>query len=225
MSWWVRHLKHEELYKWYQEQPQPKCKRANFVARVMRYWYDKETALHINSLHSEKTLRRYNSQIWEDGRVCRKCGEYKLRNEFARNKVWVKGYTSICKICRNKAHAEYRLNWWYEKDREYKHRKRYLDTWDQIYFNSEIREVGDYKYNKWYSVKSIVNWDERRISTSDNHYRRNNNCVRFTKLETPVELVQPKKDNTPTIDIELEPPKEEKKFSIDLDEMLYWEYE
>jgi hypothetical protein len=36
-----------------------------------------------------------------------------------------------------------------------------------------------------------------------------------------VELVQPKKDNTPTIDIELEPPKEEKKFSIDLDEMLY----
>lgn len=222
MSWWVRH--HKELYKWYQEQPQPKCKRANFVARVMRYWYDKETALHINNQHSEKTLRRYNSQIWEDGRVCRKCGEYKLRNEFARNKVWVKGYTSICKICRNKAHQEYRDIWGREKDREYRHRKRHLEKWDQIYFNSEIWEVIDHKYN-WYIVKSIVNWTERRISTMDNHYRRNNNCVRFTKLKTPVKLVQPKKDNTPTIDIELDPPREEKKFSIDLDEMLYWDYE
>lgn len=117
------------------------------------------------------------------------------------------------------------MNGWYTKDREYKYKKRHLEIGDQIYFNSEIWEVQSYSMKKWYIVKSIVNWNERRISTADNHYRRNNHCVRFTKLESPVELVQPKKDNTPTIDIELEPPKEEKKFSIDLDEMLYWEYE
>jgi hypothetical protein len=76
---------------------------------------------------------------------------------------------------------------------------------------------------KWYIVKSIVSWEERRISTSDNHYRRNNSCVRFRKLLENVVLVQPSK-NTPEITLE-DLPKEEKKFSIDLDEMLYWEYE
>ena len=222
-AWGVYNLKHKELYEWYQQQPEPKCQRAKFASRVKMYGYSKEKALALESLYAAK--RREHIVYDSDGRVCTRCWEYKKRDDYSYNKVWFHKRNSTCKECKNKAHAEYRLNWWYEKDREYKEKKRYLEQWDQIYFNSEIREVGDYKYNKWYSVKSIVNWDERRISTADNHYRRNNHCVRFTKLESPVELVQPKKDNTPTIDIELVPPKEEKKFSIDLDEMLYWEYE
>ena len=224
VAWWVHNLKYKELYEWYQQQPQPKAIRVNFRERVIRYWYDRDSAL--NPTEDIWRAKRCKHIVYDDnGRVCNKCWEYKKRDDYSYNKVWFYKRNSTCKECKNKAHAEYRLNWWYEKDREYKKKKRYLDVGDQIYFNSEIWEVGDYKYNKWYSVKSIVNWEERRISTSDNHYRRNNNCVRFTKLESPVELVQPKIDNTPTIDIELEPPKEEKKFSIDLDELLYWEYE
>lgn len=76
-----------------------------------------------------------------------------------------------------------------------------------------------------------MNWTERRISTSDNHYRRNNNCVRFKKLKNPVVLMRTKEK--PQFEVKTDgeifeltpPPKEEKKFSIDLDEMLYWEYE
>lgn len=222
-AWWVHNLKHKELYERYNLQPSPKPKRQIFSARVIRYWYDKDSALTIWNM--SWTKKRKTIQYDNNGRVCNKCKQYKCWDEFARSKIWLMQHTSICKICRNKAHQEYRDIGGREKDREYKHRKRYLTEWDQIYFNSEIREVQDYKSKKWYRVKSIVNWIERRISTSDNHYRRNNNCVRFTKLKTPVELVQPKEDNIPTIDIGLEPPKEEKKFSIDLDEMLYWEYE
>ena len=117
------------------------------------------------------------------------------------------------------------------KEREYKHKKRHLEKWDQIYFNSEIWEVQSYSMKKWYIVKSIVTWEEKRISTSDNHYRRNNHCVRFVKLENPVVLMRTKEK--PQFEVKTDgetfeltpPPKEEKKFSIDLDEMLYWEYE
>ena len=163
----------------------------------------------------------------DNGRVCSCCKQYKKWNEFSvdRSRFNARWRSYDCLECRREKKRRYRLNGWYAKDREYKYKKRHLEIGDQIYFNSEIWEVQSYSMKKWYIVKSIVNWNERRISTADNHYRRNNHCVRFTKLETPVELVQPNKDNTPTIDIELEPPKEEKKFSIDLDEMLYWDYE
>lgn len=208
--WWVKHLKHKELYYWYQEQSQPKSKRVVFCSRVVRYWYDKEKALQIENLHSEKTLKRYWSVIGEDGRVCNKCKQYKQRDFFARSKVWVKWHTSICKECRNKTHQEYRLNWWYKKDQEFKKRKRKLNKWDQIYFQNEIWEVGEYKNKKWYTVKSIMNWTERRISTMDNHNRHNTNCVRFTKLETPVILKESEKGEEA-----IKP-----KFKISLDDLL-----
>jgi hypothetical protein len=47
----------------------------------------------------------------------------------------------------------------------------------------------------------------------DNHYRKNNHCIRFRKLLEKVTLVQPKETKQEVI--------EEKKYSIDLDEMLY----
>ena len=134
--------------------------------------------------------------------------------------------------CKNKAHAEYRLNWWYNKDHEYKHNKRHLEIGDQIYFNSEIWEVQSYSMKKWYIVKSIVTWEEKRITTRDNHYRRNNSCIRFVKLENPVVLMRTKEK--PQFEVKTDgeifeltpPPKEEKKFSIDLDDLLNWcEYE
>ena len=85
---------------------------------------------------------------------------------------------------------------------------------------------------KWYIVKSIVSWEEKRITTWDNHYRRNNSCVRFVKLENPVVLMRTKEK--PQFEVKTDgeifeltpPPKEEKKFSIDLDDLLNWcEYE
>lgn len=230
VAWWVHNLKYKELYEWYQQQPQPKAKRVNFRERVIRYWYDRDSAL--NPTEDIWRAKRCKHIVYDDnGRVCNKCWEYKKRDDYSYNKVWFHKRNSTCKVCKNKAHAEYRLNWWYEKDHEYKHRKRYLEKWDQIYFNSEIWEVQSYSMKKWYIVKSIVTWEEKRITTWDNHYRRNNSCVRFVKLENPVVLMRTKEK--PQFEVKTDgetfeltpPPKEEKKFSIDLDEMLYWEYE
>lgn len=205
VAWWVHNLKYKELYEWYQQQQQPKAKRVNFRERVIRYWYDRDSAL--NPTEDIWRAKRCKHIVYDDnGRVCNKCWEYKKRDLFSYSKSGFNKHTPMCKECRNKYHNEHRQKTWYKADREYRDKKRHLNTWDQIYFNSEIREVKDYKYNKWYTVKSIVNWEERRISTMDNHYRRNNSCVRFTKLKTPVELVQPKE--------------EEKKFEINLDDIL-----
>jgi hypothetical protein len=37
-------------------------------------------------------------------------------------------------------------------------------------------------------VKSILNGAEKRISTGDNHYRQNNICVRYRKLQNLLEV-------------------------------------
>ena len=230
VAWWVHNLKYKELYEWYQQQPQPKAKRVNFRERVIRYWYDRDSAL--NPIKDIWRAKRCKHIVYDDnGRVCNKCWEYKKRDDYSYNKVWFHKRNNTCKVCKNKAHAEYRLNWWYNKDHEYKHNKRHLEIGDQIYFNSEIWEVQSYSMKKWYIVKSIVTWEEKRITTWDNHYRRNNHCVRFVKLENPVVLMRTKEK--PQFEVKTDgetfeltpPPKEEKKFSIDLDEMLYWEYE
>ena len=84
--------------------------------------------------------------------------------------------------------AEYRKRTQYAKDHEYKIKKRKLNQWDQIYFQDDIREVISYRVKKWYLVKSLLNWTEREISTSDNHYKPNNKCVRFRKLNNVLEL-------------------------------------
>ena len=214
MRWRVRHLKHKELYEWYQQQHEPKCQRAKFASRVKKYGYSKEKALTLESLYAAK--RREYIVYDSDGRVCTRCWEYKKRDLFSYSKSGFNKHTPMCKECRNKYHNEHRQKTWYKADREYKDKKRHLQIGDQIYFNSEIWEVQSYSSNKWYIVKSIVTWEERRISTMDNHYRKNNHCVRFRKLLEKVTLVQPNK---------IKEVIEEKKYSIDLDEMLYWEYE
>lgn len=229
MRWWVRHLKHKELYEWYQQQPQPKAIRVNFRERVIRYWYDRDSAL--NPTEDIWRAKRCKHIVYDDnGRVCNKCWEYKKRELFANSKAWFKRHTSVCKECRNSYHREFREKTNHEWDRKYKLEKRHLERWDQIYFHNEIWEVKEYRNKKWYTVVSIMTWAERVISTSDNHNRRNNNCVRFVKLKNPIVMMVTKEK--PKFEVktdgelfELTPPPEEKKFKIDLDDLLENEYE
>lgn len=215
VAWWLYNLKHKELYEWYQQQAEPKCVWWKFISRVSKYGYEKEKALTTESIYKEK--RRAKIKRDENGRVCNTCKQYKTRDEFSYNKVWFHERNPSCKVCKNKAHAEYRANWWHLKDQEYKQRRRKLNIWDQVYFNSEIREVIDYRNNRWYWVKSIVSWVERRIDTNDNPISTTHNVVKFTKLTDKIVLEQPKETQQ-----EIE---EEKKFSINLDDLMYEECE
>lgn len=149
----------------------------------------------------------------DNGRVCSCCKQYKARDQFSvdRSRFNARQRSYDCLECRREKKKAYRLKTWYAKDHEYKYKKRHLEIGDQIYFNSEIREVIDHKYNG-YIVRSIIFWNERRISTSDNHYRRNNNCVRFTKLQEKIVMELPKETKQELV--------EEKKFSIDLDSLM-----
>lgn len=210
--WWLIRTKRPELHERYDKQPQPKAKRQTFRERVVRYWYTKE-----ESLRTDNWLRRRkrNQHIVRDEnwRVCNKCKQYKPRDEFSYNKVWFHQRNCACKECKNKAHREYRLNWWYAKDQEYRIKKRKLNIWDQIYFNWQIREVIEQKPNRWYIVKSITSDDERRISTSDNHNRENTNCVRFSKLQEKVEFViEEEKEEKPKFEISLDPDEDDEEY-------------
>ena len=192
--WNLNNLKHKELYERYQKQDDPKAKRSIFANRVLQYWYSKEDALNPESLIKEERRKRYWTIITENWRVCSRCKKLKAWNEFARNKEWINWYTCNCKECRNEMKADYRKKTNYSKDHEYKKNKRNLKEWDQIYFQNDIREVIWYKTKKWYTVKSVLNGVLKQISTSDNHYKPNNHCVRFRKLNTPLELVEEKKE-------------------------------
>ena len=229
-AWWVKHLKHIELYKWYKKQPKPKCKRAKFCARVVRYGYDREKALTTANLQSEKMMKRYWSEIREGGRVCNKCREYKLRDKFARSKVWVKGYTSICKECRNKKHQEYRMNWGYEKDHEYKRKTRKLKAYEKIVWNWEVYSVLGYTYKKWYrignknGIRYISLGDNKTSAKVTKYNERKPNLYTdirpiLTMPEVKKEEIKVKEDNCPTIELPPEVEKE-KKFKIDLEELL-----
>lgn len=177
-------LKHKELYERYQQQPEPKAKRSYFSSRVLRYWYSKEKAIKDKSYLSESRLERYWSVIKENWRICRKCWVFKERKDFSKDRASNYWYSSTCKECRNKAKAEYRERTNRRTDRLYKENRRHLKEWEQIYFQDDIREVISYKFKKWYTVKSILNWTERIIDTNDNHNALNNHCVRFRKMKS-----------------------------------------
>ena len=179
-------LKHKELYERYENQQEPKTKWNYFANRVLRYWMSKEYAIQDKNLLWEARRKQNWTIIKEDGRVCSKCKQFKLRDEFAKTKNWINGRTSNCKECRNKMKAEYRSRTNYKIDHEYKIKKRNLQIWEQISFNDNIREVISYKFHKWYKVKSILTGDERMISTADNHNKPNNRCVRFMKLQSQI---------------------------------------
>ena len=211
--WWLKRTKSPELHQRYDKQPEPKCKRAKFVSRVNLYWYTKEQALSTER-YLFKAKRNQHIVRDENWRVCNKCKKYKPRSEYARNKSWFHKKCWKCKECANAEHHEYRLNWWYAKDREYKIRKRKLNIWEQVYFNWEIREVVWYKYNRWYTVKSIVSGEERRIDTNDNPIRTNTNCVRFQKLVERVQFVveEEKEEEKPKFELSLDPDEDDEEY-------------
>lgn len=207
MRWWFQRTKHPELHKRYDEQSEPKPKRAIFRARVDKYWYSKEQAICADNWIRRKKRNKHIIRD-ENWRVCNKCKQYKARDEYSYNKVWFHERNSACKECKNKAHREYRSNWWSKKDKEYRDKKRHLNIWEQVYFHWQIREVVEYKNKKWYKVKSIVDWTERRIDTWDNKLSPKTNCVRFTKLVENVKLVfeeEEKQEEKPKFEISLEP--------------------
>lgn len=146
------------------------------------------------------------TEITADGRVCCKCWKFKLRKDYSVCRSVKAWYTSKCKDCRNAYHKELRERHDYEWDRRYKLQRRKLEIWDQIYFHNEIWEVKEYRNKKWYTVKSIMNWTERIISTSDNHNYPNNHCVRFVKLKNPIVMVRTT---------------EKPKFSVETDDEFY----
>ena len=135
---------------------------------------------------------KFKTDIRQDGRVCTFCWEFKPWSEFSKSKdnntTW---YTPNCRACRNKYKAEYRAKTKYATDHKYKEKKRKLAIGDQILFNNDVREVLSYKMKKGYTVKSILNGDIRQVSTADNHYRPNTNCVRYRKMIEKIEITKP----------------------------------
>lgn len=191
-KWWVLNLKYKELYERYNQQPEPKVKRSYFANRVLRCNITKTEALNPWSLLSFWKLKRFGSIVKEDWRVCTKCKQFKLRDEFAKNKTGFNWKTCDCKECRNKAKAEYRKRTNRSWDKKYKEERRHLKIWDQISFDDNIREVLSYKFKKWYTVKSILTGAERIIDTNDNHNAPINHCVRFTKLKEKIQTTASK---------------------------------
>lgn len=219
MRWWLKRTKRPELHQRYDKQSEPKTTRNLFRNRVNLYWYTKEQAI-TNEKYIFQAKRTQHITRDENWRVCNKCKTYKPRDEFAKNVKWFHQKCGSCKKCKNQEHREYRLNWWYEKDREYKIKRRKLNIGDQIYFNWQIREVIWYKYNRWYTVKSIMSDEIRRIDTNDNKLKTTTNCVKFTKIENPIVMIRSKEKPQfkvkPNWEIyELTAP--EKEFSISLD--------
>lgn len=208
----LNHLKYKDLYERYQNYAWEKCKYNTFAARVTRYWYSKEDAISINNyilgtLWSKLRYKRYNSVVDENGRVCRGCWVYKTWDKFWKNKQQKNWYTSRCLECRNLKKKEYRKANKCAKDKEYRNWRRNLAIGDQIYFQDDIWDVISYKYKKWYTVRSILNWWERIICTWDNHHVKGNHCVRFRKLVHKLEVK--------TVE-ELKREEEEKKRVLDL---------
>lgn len=187
-KWWVYNLKHKELYSRYNQQSDPKPKRSIFSNRVFQCNIPKEEAIQNKDFNKIWKRKRYWTIITENWRVCSKCKQFKLRDEFARTKDWINWRTCNCKKCRNEMKADYRKRTQYSKDHEYKKKKRNLNIWDQIYFQDDVREVINYKMKKWYIVKSLFNGVLKQISTSDNHFKPNNHCVRFRKLENNITI-------------------------------------
>ena len=128
----------------------------------------------------------YKTDKDNNGRVCTFCWIYKPWSEFSRSKDNKTGYTPNCKQCRNEQKHQWRIKTNREVDRNYRNNKRHLKIGEQIYFNNDVREVLSYKFKKGYTVKSILNGTLKVISTADNHYIKNNSCVRFKKMLEPI---------------------------------------
>jgi hypothetical protein len=163
MLWWVRNLKHKELYKRYNLQEEPKTKRANFIARVNRYWYGKQEAINPKSLQWSNT----KNYIWEEWRVCNWCSEYLEYKHYVKTKSTKSWYTGRCKKCTNDYKKIYRR----EKRDHYlslKKARKKLEPWTRILFYSplDIYVVVEYEYWKSHLLKNNQ-WLYKRFDPSN----------------------------------------------------------
>ena len=105
----------------------------------------------------------YKTDKDNNGRVCTFCWIYKPWSEFSRSKDNKTGYTPNCKQCRNEQKHQWRIKTNRAVDRNYRNNKRHLKIGEQI-----------------------LNGTLKVISTADNHYIKNNSCVRFKKMLEPI---------------------------------------
>lgn len=209
-------LKHKELNEFYYQEPREVSYR-DFMNRVKRQWYTKERAVIKEPIYKPTP----KSEVREDGRVCNRCWEFKLWECYAKCKAWVNWRKSLCKDCTNAKHREYsHSEIWRKKNQEYRDKKRKLKAWQQILINNEVWEILEYQNKKWYLIRSIFSWEEKRFSASDNFFSpKNKLSVRsFRVLTDNIELVETKKE-----EIE-EQTFEKPKFKLSLEDMFEDEY-
>lgn len=174
----ARHVKHHELLEFWYSYPGPKCKYLTYLNRATRYWYSKEEAIHIDPKPMWQIVQSRHDEF---GRVCMKCGTYRLYDQFHRrnHRSWHMNYSSQCKICRNTQRQETRKITNYAKDKEYRDRTRKLEIWQiivlwllkdsnwMVYWEDKWKVLW-YQKRKWYLIKNVVTWAEKRIDTGNN---------------------------------------------------------
>lgn len=116
----------------------------------------------------------------ENGRVCTSCNQYKERQFYCKMSNGIKRKSPNCLECRNIKKRLYREKTKYTKDREYKKRIRRMDLWIniillweekkdlEVYWKIQKRKVLNYKFKKWYTIKSNITWYYRCISLGCN---------------------------------------------------------
>lgn len=189
----MSYIKHHKQLEFYHNYVWDKCSYSAFFARIHQQWLSYEEAIKPETLKWKHNIKTKYDEEW---RVCVKCLEYKTRDKFHKNRVWLHNRTSDCINCRNKAKREYRKRTNYQKDHEYKKRRRTLEIWTIIVMEKERyidwlpREdkyiVEKYEFKKWYMIKSLIDWIYKWIDLNDNWTRPRfyfNNLIDETKKE------------------------------------------
>ena len=104
-AWWPHHIKHHKQLEFYHNYVWDKCSYSVFFARIHQQWLSYEEAIKPETLKWKHNIKTKYDEEW---RVCVKCLEYKTRDKFHKNRVWLHNRTSDCINCRNKAKREYR---------------------------------------------------------------------------------------------------------------------
>lgn len=170
MKLW-NNTKHPELVEYYHRYEWEKPTYCTYYSRVMVQGMNKEEAMTYK--------RSWKSEHYDDtGRVCSRCKAYKNRSEYHYSRTWRNHKTTNCIECRTIMKKEYRQKTGYAKDHEYKKKIRTLKIWSLVamYYpilhewvlREDSYRVLDYKYKKWYLVKSTLTGKMKYISIMDN---------------------------------------------------------
>lgn len=171
----MNYIKHHKILEYYKNYDNEKVSYSVYFARIKQQWMKKENAIKIQQLKWKHMIK---TKISKDWRICTKCLQYKERKYFSKTKNTLTRYTSDCLECRRKAKQLYREKTKYNKDHEYKKKRRSIKLWTIICMDTPVyidwipredkREVIDYKYKKWYMIKSLLTWYYKWIDLWDN---------------------------------------------------------